>query len=475
MANALGADSLIRNPSFEANAAGWAAWQGHLATVERPDAPEGARVGRVTFGGAGDAYSIDDAPDTVPWATAGTTYRACASVAAASSSAVGKPIHITLRERTPAGEWFAAASAPSVALTRSFQRICVDASVARSFDPIDAYVLQEDAAPGDAFDVDAFEVTTSATLRARAGFANGFIQRYWAGDTLAARLDTMAGSGARWLRVEVHGYDATYPGLNWGGLDGLLDGWGARGGEAVVLIIHHRDRDEQGRQDLDPDHYRAFATAVVEKVAGRARVYEIENEPVLDSYGGASLAEKARLYAENALVPASLAIKAADPTAVVLAGSGSLWPLEDAQLWMETLYTYAAGAFDGVAAHPYTWPSPPTPDNGIFQNLDAVAAILAAHGDAHKPIVITEWGAPTGGTAPVPGFVHVSEEEHARQMRVFWDTWVQKPYGGPAFVYSLIDDPDQAASTEGHFGLLRADGSEKPSMAAWTGRIGQAR
>ncbi|XXT21534.1 hypothetical protein WME94_08220 [Sorangium sp. So ce429] len=60
-------------------------------------------------------------------------------------------------------------------------------------------------------------------------------------------------------------------------------------------------------------------------------------------------------------------------------------------------------------------------------------------------------------------------------MRMFWDTWVQKPYGGPAFVYSLIDDPDQAASTEGHFGLLRADGSEKPSMAAWTSRIGQAR
>ncbi|XXY51250.1 hypothetical protein WME91_08920 [Sorangium sp. So ce269] len=475
MANALDADNLIRNPSFEANAAEWASWQGHLATVERPDAPEGARVGRVTFGGAGDAYSIDDDPDIVPWATAGTTYRACASVAAASSSAVGKPIRIILRERTPAGEWVAVASAPSVALTSSFQRICVDASVARSFDVIDAYVLQEDAAPGDAFDVDAFVVTTSATLRARAGFANGFMQRYWTGDTLEARLDTMAGSGAHWLRVEVHGYDTTDPGPNWGELDGLLDGWGARGGEAVVLIILHRDRDEQGRQDLDPDHYRAFATAVVEKVAGRARVYEIENEPVFDDYGGASLAEKARLYAENALVPGSLAIKAADPAAVVLAGSGSLYPLEDAQLWMETLYTYAAGAFDGVAAHPYTWPWTPTPDHAIFQNLDAVAAILAAHGDAHKPIVITEWGAPTGGTAPIPGFVHVSEEEHARQMRVFWDTWVQKPYGGPAFVYSLIDDPDQPASTEGHFGLLRADGSEKPSMAAWTSRIGQAR
>src|SRR4051812_7656376 len=97
--------NLVRNPSFEVGTAGWASFNGDVSRMAAPFDGYGggayvAHVARRT----GANYSLTDnagtASPTVASTTAGATYIATASVRAASSTAVGKPVKITLRERT---------------------------------------------------------------------------------------------------------------------------------------------------------------------------------------------------------------------------------------------------------------------------------------------------------------------------------------------------------------------------------------
>ena len=94
--------NLTANPSMETNAAGWGAWQSTLARTAVADAPNGNFAMQVSQT-SGTFYTIDDTPDTVPSATAGTNYTGTAYVKAATASAVGKPVRIVVRERTAAG------------------------------------------------------------------------------------------------------------------------------------------------------------------------------------------------------------------------------------------------------------------------------------------------------------------------------------------------------------------------------------
>ncbi|NTX34768.1 family 16 glycosylhydrolase [Myxococcus sp. CA033] len=151
---ALPAGNILSNPSFETNLTGWSTWQGTLARVSHASAPDGAYVVRVTRS-AGDAYSLDDAPDAVASTTVGTVYRAQVFIAASNAGTVGKPVVLAVRERNGAGTSVGYAESPEVGLTTAFQQLTVETTVQQTGNTLDVYVLQSNATAGNAFLVDA--------------------------------------------------------------------------------------------------------------------------------------------------------------------------------------------------------------------------------------------------------------------------------------------------------------------------------
>jgi PKD repeat protein len=148
------ASNLLSNPSFEANTAGWGAYQASLAREAQAGAPEGAYVVKVTHTG-GSSFTIDDGARAVPDLVAGDSYTAEAWVKAASASSVGKPIQIKLRERDASGAVVADVASPDVALTTSWQKLTLSRTVVTNGGNLGLRISHGGAGAGDAFYADA--------------------------------------------------------------------------------------------------------------------------------------------------------------------------------------------------------------------------------------------------------------------------------------------------------------------------------
>jgi hypothetical protein len=138
----LPAGNLVQNPSFEVNLDGWYEWQGTATRVHRSDAPNGHYVAEVTYGGSGSMYSLGDSTALVASIPAGATYRGSAYVRAGSSSAVGKPVTLILRERTPEGTVARLWSSAPTDLDSTFQELTVFASAPTAGHVLDLYFWQ---------------------------------------------------------------------------------------------------------------------------------------------------------------------------------------------------------------------------------------------------------------------------------------------------------------------------------------------
>lgn len=90
----------------------------------------------------GTAYSIDNWPG-LPSITAGTTYTATAYAAAGSSSAVGKPVQLVVREHTVGGTTVAQGKSSSVPLgtSTSFTKVSVSVTARTTGDDLDVYLV----------------------------------------------------------------------------------------------------------------------------------------------------------------------------------------------------------------------------------------------------------------------------------------------------------------------------------------------
>ena len=132
--------------------------------------------------------------------------------------------------------------------------------------------------------------------------------------------------------------------------------------------------------------WRAFVREAALHFKGRFSAIEIWNE---ENHPAFWLNPDAAAYV-LVLKAAYEEIKAVDPSVTVLLGGLAGTPLD----YIEALYK--AGAkdfFDAMNIHPYTWPNPP--DGELERQLDGLKKAMAAHGDADKPVWITEHGWPT--------------------------------------------------------------------------------
>lgn len=182
-------------------------------------------------------------------------------------------------------------------------------------------------------------------------------------------------------------------------------------------------------------------------------------------------------------------IKKVDPTAVVLSGGLSPAGDEDNNIapvtFIRALYELdTTKDFDGVAIHPYSYPalaSYPASWNA-WQQIDTVRQIMTANGDSNKPLWLTEFGAPTGGSGDshnetqldnfVYGSDYMTETAQVTMMNDVLSLFSQlKGPTGPFFWYSLKDNGTSRDTPENFFGLLRFDGSKKPAYDVFRNAI----
>lgn len=168
------------------------------------------------------------------------------------------------------------------------------------------------------------------------------------------------------------------------------------------------------------------------------------------------------------LKAAYTAIKAANPDAVVLAGSlGATTDVNGVsvtpQRFLADMYAAgAAGYFDALSYHPYHFTLPFSAGAGTTNApLDQVRRLyelMVANGDGDKKIWATEYG-----TATTPGW-GVTQTEQAAMLRDFLTAWSKLPYAGPAFVFTSQDAQTGILNHEYNFGLFTSGG--KPKLAA---------
>lgn len=156
---------------------------------------------------------------------------------------------------------------------------------------------------------------------------------------------------------------------------------------------------------LDAEHYQdfaAFVAAFLARYRGRVNHLIVWNEPNLSLEWGYRPVDPAA-YVEllKTVYPAA---HAANSEVVVLAGAlaptleppGSPAGLNDLD-YLEAMYAVgAAPYFDALAVHAYGLGFPPeadpAPEVVNFRRTELLRAVMVAHGDAWKPVYVTESG-----------------------------------------------------------------------------------
>ncbi len=246
-------------------------------------------------------------------------------------------------------------------------------------------------------------------------------------------------------------------------------------GTKVILDVVGTPQWETGSSNehappANPEEYASFVGALARRFAGRVAAYEIWNEEDAPIWwaGGADPAAYTALLKDT--YPA---VKAAEPKALVVLGGLTGNDYE----FLQSVYEDGGkGYFDAVGVHtdtacnvlsPYEFLRGPNnelvPDS--FLAYREVHAVMLANGD-DKPIWMTELSWRTtaatcnegawAGTKPEG----VSEETQAIYLAQAYHCLAQAPYVQVALWFPLEDEAGVLS------GLLRADGSRKPSFAA---------
>ena len=191
--------------------------------------------------------------------------------------------------------------------------------------------------------------------------------------------------------------------------------------------------------------------------------FEIINEPNLHMGGGTGLSVPEYVRLLEAIHPV---IHAADAAAVVLAGPSGLATTSATQMsqtdYLSQMYAHgAAGDFDALSLHPYTFPNAPATAGGAnsWAAIPALHRLMAAHGDGAVPIWYTEFGAPTAGARSVTPAAQALAYRQAFALARSWS------WSGPLFAFNWQD------SADGAFGLNDGAGYPKPALQAFRAAV----
>ncbi|MBN1091246.1 cellulase family glycosylhydrolase [Blastococcus sp. TML/M2B] len=285
-------------------------------------------------------------------------------------------------------------------------------------------------------------------------------------------MDHARDSGSSWIRVDMGWCTLQEEGPDrvsaWyqERLDFVVDS-AAQRGLKLLIMVGCTPKWAGGGDDLtgfpsDPSDFTRAMTYLASRYQGRVAAWEIWNEP--DCRGGCPNGSASDYV--PVLQAGYRGVRAGDPSAVVVSAgtSGNNAP------WIEQMYAAGAkGFFDVLAVHPYLEPVTAPPDapsaNMVYRltSVEAVHDVMVRYGDQGKPIWFTEFGWTTASSGERPG---VDEATQAAYLRSAVELTVRRfPYVTAAFWFCMRDRDDWTPY-ENHFGLLRLDGSAKPSFAA---------
>ncbi len=316
-------------------------------------------------------------------------------------------------------------------------------------------------------------VSTASSSGVVFGIADGSIPSLSASGQ-AQELDAIKAMGLTSVRVDASWYNTQFDGpdsYNWAPLDTTVSAIRSAGLTADLIIDQcppwaaASGASGQFAQPASASTFAGFAAALVQRYYGKgASYFEIWNEPNIAEFW--SPAPDPAAYTAD-LKAAYTAIKAVAPSAMVitagLAPAANNGNTMDTVTFVQDMYADgAAGYFDALGDHPYTYPN--TPDTVLLgsawsemdQTSPSLRSLMIAHGDGAKKIWITEYGAPTSGTTN-----NVSADEQSTEIV---DTIAQaKKLGwiGSLYIYSWED----SGGGDG-FGILNSDGSQKPAYSA---------
>jgi hypothetical protein len=334
---------------------------------------------------------------------------------------------------------------------------------------------------------------SSSAYADRAGLALNHKILLQSESVIEAVMTRLRTSGVNWVRADLP-WAATEPHrgvFNWSQLDRLMTAAAATNMNVLGILDYSApwaSSDPSGRGDVmypptDPGDFAAYARAVIDRYgangafhSGQApdtsplRAVEIWNEPYGDWFWkpGPDPAKFVALVEATAPV-----IHAEDPSMTVLAAGdiaqcrNKVWQ----GTWLASLLAIDPNLpklIDAWAVHPYPAPWTLGPDDVPrdpklgFQRV-ALTRQTSMQMNAALPIWITE----VGWSTAAPSAGGVTEDQQAqftkRAVQMATDDWGQ--FVPRTFFYDFDKSTGVPTDHDGNYGLLRADGSEKP---AWT-------
>jgi hypothetical protein len=316
---------------------------------------------------------------------------------------------------------------------------------------------------------------------AKVGFSPGG-GLVWASDTDQSRdLDLAAFTGGKWIRLDVNwtGVESTRGVFRWNYVDRAVDAIQGRGMNVLMTLDYTPTWARKGScqssmfcPPADPNTFANFARKAAERYGPRGvHAYEIWNEPNLNQWWVGGPDAPAYVTLLKAAYPA---IHAAQPGATVVTGglapngdlaSNPTNPVAPVNFLKAMYAAGAAGYFDAFGLHPY----PPMPNRPLSGKIgwnpllqtSLEHDIMSLHGDGHKKIWGTEYGAPTGQDR-----MSVSEATQAEYIVEGFNYWANLDFTGPLFVHTIRDGTTSGSDWSIHMGLARSDFSPKPALGA---------
>jgi hypothetical protein len=275
-------------------------------------------------------------------------------------------------------------------------------------------------------------------------------------DPQPGEMARFAEAGYRFIRNDLawQGIERKPGVYDFSACDRLMSHLKAAGARAIFILDYGNrlyDGGQAPRSDAARAAYARFAAAAATHYRGQGVIWEIWNEPNLGQFWKPD--PDPAVYARLAL-EASRAIRAADPSATIIAPGSSEFPWE----FLET--TFAAGLLeqiDAVSVHPYRQGAP----ESALKDYGRLRALIARHASPSRrslPIVSSEWGYTTA-----TGALSEAEQAHflARQ-------WLANLAAGVnlSIFYDWRDDGDDPTDREARFGTVRRNFEPKPSFQA---------
>jgi hypothetical protein len=336
------------------------------------------------------------------------------------------------------------------------------------------------------------------------GFAYGFNAiLYNQGGSVDRKrtLQLAKDAGMPWIRQQVRWMDLhdKSGAIYWGELDDIVNDASSMGVKLLVSVVAAPSWATSNGKNGMPDRehfkdYNYFMGEMAKRYKGRVQAYEIWNEQNLAHENAGRVANPT--FYMDMLVGASQAIKAGDPSAIVVSGAPSStetnsWSVAISDItYLDSMFSDARfnGAVDVVGVHPGGASNPPDtfwPDNRgpgpyfynsrefYYRRVEDVYALMQRKG-VNKKMWVTEFGWATKNNTPGYEFGNAISQDMQANYLVRAFQMARTNYGawmGGMFVWQLnFAVPWKAKGNELHeqasYGVINGDYSLRPAYRA---------